>query len=660
MKYKQFIVLTTVVTLSMPFTASAEEGVKLEEVVVTATKTEKKIEEVPVSVTVITKEDIQQKGILSDLSDALLNEAGVDISRNTPTGPAGISIRGFGSFARSALLIDGQPADLLQYAGQHPLQMIDPNDVERIEIVRGAGSALYGANAMGGVVNIITKKGQGENKTNITLGYDSLKSPLATFSTNGSAGRFNYNLNGRYFDTEGYKVIPKQPDSGWPSSGAKNDSWRDAFIGAKLGYEISKDSDISLSSNYLDNKSDTYGFETSNSVKESFENLEYKHRTSDLYSYVLNLNYRRHDAEFKWDHTDTPPVSTEKTEKYRGEIKNQFDFSSQNRAILGLDYGLEIVDNIGKTATGALDNAAKSKTQDTGIYLQDEFNFSKRLFVTLGGRYDAFRYNDTEFVDYSASPAITSDGNKSYDTFNPRGGVKYKASDYTYLRASAGTGFRPPQASDMMRKTSWGLPNPDLKPEKSVTYDVGVDQAFNFGLTASVTGYYGKLTDAITWFAQPSGMWQPQNVGEAELKGVEVELKQEFSSNWSSYLNYTYNDSKVTRQPNDPTVEGKRMPNTPLNKVGAGLIYDLPKVFTGRIEGRYYDEQFIDPNNTDIDKLPSYFVADCKFTYHQPMGKNVMDITAGVNNIFDKEYSRFRQGWLEEPRVVYAQVGYNF
>ncbi|MBI5788795.1 MAG: TonB-dependent receptor [Candidatus Schekmanbacteria bacterium] len=651
-----------------------ENGVDLGEIVVTATKTERKKEDVPVSVTVITGEEIRQKGIPVDLSDVLLQEAGIDITRSIPGSIAGINIRGLG-YGRSALLIDGQPADLLTYAGRHPLQMIDPNNVERIEIVRGAASALYGANAMGGVVNIITKNGEGTNKNKLTVGYDSLDSPWAGFSTNGTLDRFSYNLNGRYFTTQGYKPIPEPTTYGEKS--LQNAEWRDVNLGGKLGFSINENSEISFSPNYLDTEVNDVGRpHTIHNIKESFENLEYKQRVNDLYSFVLDLNYRSHDATFRWDSysfdwnptgTDVAWISDENVNKYGGEFKNQFNFptvlSVQNRAILGVNYWLETMDNQGtdySTGAGVLNNTAQSKTQNVGIYVQDEAEILRRLFITLGARYDNFKYYDTEFVDYSSSPTIKATGDTSYDTFNPRGGIKYKLTDSTSLRASAGKGFRPPQATDMLRKTSWSEPNPDLKPEKATTYDIGIDQVFGCGHSISVTWYRNKLEDAITWLSLPSGKWQPQNVGEAESKGVEVEFKQQIDPNWSAFVNYTHNESKVTEEPDDPTLKGKKMIYSPQNKAGFGVTYDLPKVFTGSVQGRYFDEQFADAQNSKDFTIPSYFVADCKFTYHLPVNKNLIDITAGVNNIFDEKYTRYRPGWLEEPRVFYAQLGYNF
>jgi outer membrane receptor protein involved in Fe transport len=198
------------------------------------------------------------------------------------------------------------------------------------------------------------------------------------------------------------------------------------------------------------------------------------------------------------------------------------------------------------------------------------------------------------------------------------------------------------------------MANPNLVAEKSFTYDVGIDHNFGDGLTSALTFYAGQLTDPITYTMVSPGISQAQNLGASDTKGAEVELKKQFSPEWSSYINYTYNESRVTSNPNNTALVGKLMSYSPLNKAGIGITYDIPKVFTGTLQGHFVDNQFQDSANTTI--LGGYFVTDCKFTWHL----NAANLTLGVNNIGDVQYTRFWKGWLELPRVFYVQADYTF
>ena len=158
-------------------TAEGEKkgGIKLEEVVVTATKTERKVTEVPASVTVITAEEIEAMQV-TKTEDILRNIEGVDVRGFGGINPGEVTIRGIrGSFtgATTQILVNGLPIEPIQLNSRFSWNLISPDDIERIEIVRGPTSALYGPNAVGGVINIITKKGKGKPSVNVDTGYGS-------------------------------------------------------------------------------------------------------------------------------------------------------------------------------------------------------------------------------------------------------------------------------------------------------------------------------------------------------------------------------------------------------------------------------------------------------------------------------------------------------
>lgn len=697
------IVLFAAMFLSMSNGAMAEEKspsvpllekgggeggiITLEEIVVTATKTDRKKEEVPVSVMVITGEEIKQMNV-RDVSDIMKEAAGVDVERATPQAPASVSIRGLLS-NQISILIDGQPAEFITsgWGGRTAIQLPDSENIERIEIVRGSGSALYGPSAMGGVINIITKKAPSErNKTRFFAGYDNLPTWSGGASTGGTLERFTYSLNFKYEDSEGYKPAPDPalgPWSGTMIHDLQNEDWTKITAGGRLGYILSDSSDINFTFHYFADKTNNFGRpNTFRDMKKSNYGLEYKNSLTNNDILSVNLSYTDHHGDWNWDdyyypfYMDTAKTSTtdENARKYTAEVKNQWDITPTNTLLIGAIYSRDGIDVKKRNfPANTLQSDRGGSVNNLGLYLQDEMRLLQNsLFLTLGVRYDTFNY-DLKYDDFTTTPETHKDINRTWSTFNPRAAVKFNLSESTALRTSIGTGFRAPD--------TWGLvgggkstysearANPDLDSEKSTSYDLGIDQKFSFGLKTSLTGYYIEVKDYMmfaTWYEGGVYVYQGQNLGKVENKGVELEAEQEITKELRGFVNYTYNISEAASEMTSGTFglpeKGKLLPLHPLHKVGMGLIYDIPDRFNFRIDGIYVSEQYMygDTKNEDKYKLDPYFVANIKLTYYVPIGGNKLDISAGVNNIFDEKYeTRFRD-YFAEPRVFFAQIGYQF
>lgn len=656
----------------------------LPEVVVTATKTESRVDEVPTHVTVITAEQIRQQDA-KDLSDVLRKEAGIDIVRSTPSGVATVSIRGGNSGTqRSVILIDGQPADFLPTGtgGKTAVQLVDPNNVERIEIVRGAGSALYGAGAMGGVVNIITKQGKPDNpQTNVSAGYDGQHTKSLGLSTNGGSQDLSYQFNAKWTDSDGYKPSP-DPVPMTVRHSLQGVSWRDSSVGGRVGYWLTDRNEIDLTLNHLNSRNNIYGRpNTWTDVKNTVYGLESRNWISDDYLLTANLSYRNHKSDNDFDSYFVftgfqDPAKTdilrEKANRLVTEIKNQLDINPSNRLLFGVLYGKDDVDlKYWAAPAGTQKDSRTGTVKNIGLYLQDEIKASDKFFVTLGARKDSFDYN-LQYTNYTTTPVTAREVNTQWDAFNPRAALRYNLTEATNLRGSAGKGFRAPDTwalmgGQLIPTVMDQRPNPDLNAEKSVNYDVGVDQKFGSSLNVSLTAYRSTIKDAIatTVFSDPTAgtVVQWKNIGEVQNNGVELELKNHLGDEWLLYANYTHNVSKVTQSAgaiaNLPDT-GKKMNLSPANKLAAGVAYTLPKQFTARLDGRYTGEQYQlnDMQNTPDNLLPSYFVADVKVTWNLPMDKNGAELSAGVRNLFDKKYATASVGEFAEPRTVFIQLGY--
>lgn len=653
----------------------------LDEVVVTATKTPVAVADLPVSVTVIPKEEIQQS-TPRDLSDMLRRVPGVDVSRNSSAGVATISMRGMG-FQRTAVLIDGQPADFLPtgVGGVTAVQAVDPENVERIEVVRGAGSALYGSNAMGGVVNIITKKGvAGKPESEIHAGWDSLDTWITGASSRGGVGRVTYNLTANYLDSGGYKPLTA-PRFDTEDYNLQDVTWRNRRLGGTLGINLAQGHDLTLTANdYLDDNN-TFGRpNTTAEIHTTVVGVESANKLSDVFKLTSSLSYRTQQGDYDFDsfmffmNPDTSKTSTldESADKLVAEVKGQWDANQQNRVLIGASYALDTVSLIyNDPTTGTRTDDRNGDVHNYAAYLQDEISLTDRWNLTLGGRYDRFDY-DLSYTNFTTAPVTSRSVNKSWDTFNPRAATRYDITEEVGVRASAGTGFRAPDTFGLMgRQLVPGVldfrPNPNLRDERSHNYDVGTDLAFPFGLTTSLTGFYSEIKDAIAVrrFGAAPLVLQFANVGDVVSQGLELDVRQRFWTYWQVGLGYTYTDSRITSAAVDAVTwpaKGSHSNLTPMHKVVASLGYDQPDFLAVRLDGRYAGDQFMqgDLANAYANRLAPYFTADLSATYTLPIRETRVLVTGAITNMLDRQYATTSVGYFEEPRVFHMRLGVKF
>ncbi|HYA31587.1 MAG TPA: TonB-dependent receptor plug domain-containing protein, partial [Thermodesulfovibrionales bacterium] len=229
----------------------AEETVKLDEVVVTATKVEELLEETTSSVTVISGEEIRRMNV-NFLPDVLRQVNGVSIVQNGGEGKlASVFLRG-GDPTATLVLIDGVKVNS-PTAGVFDFSSISVDDIERIEVVEGPQSTIYGSEAMAGVINIITKKGEGKPKAAVTVEGGSHGTYKSTATASGSVQTFNYRVTASYFDTEG---IPAA------KTGTEKDGYKNAFSSWKFGVKPSENSEVEVFGNYYYDRSQLADFDS--------------------------------------------------------------------------------------------------------------------------------------------------------------------------------------------------------------------------------------------------------------------------------------------------------------------------------------------------------------------------------------------------------------
>jgi vitamin B12 transporter len=507
--------LAAVLVLVLVGTAAAQAPRDLDPVVVTATKTETPQERLGAAVTVVTEEEIQERNYAT-LEEALRHVPGVDIQRSGGLGKtAQIRIRGAGT-QQVQVMVDGMRVKS-PTLGVTELTDISLDAIERIEVVRGPQSTLHGADAIGGVVNIITKKGQGPPSGTVKLEGGTFETYREQATLSGSWKAFSYSLSGSHYDTRGYLK--------------NDDATQNAFAG-RFDFAFPWDGNLSLTARYSKTWSDLPVFSTNPTVfdpnaqqqSETYlYTLAYDQKVFDWWNTRLRYGQWWNNAGFQ---NPPPPgafttVSQINTRRREFEWLNTVKTGPWNTVTFGAEH---------RNDAGRNRFAFRQEINVVSGFVQDELRLFDR--VILGG---GLRYEDNDVF----GDALT--GRASIAVLIKETGTK--------LRAAWGEGFRAPTLNDLFFP---GFGNPNLLPESSESYEFGVDQrVWQDRVRFGVTFFHNQFNDLIQIVPQPGGLFLPQNVGRAITEGVEF-YSEVYPVDWLSlYANYTFTDSEdiATRTP---------------------------------------------------------------------------------------------------------------
>ncbi len=550
----------------LPFSSSAQEApAKLQTIVVTATRQPLTLEQVGGnSVTVISQEEIE-KSHQTQVSELLKEVPGLDVSANG--GPGTLTqffIRG--SDAKNTLvLVDGvpfnDPSSVNRAADLGPLTL---DNVERIEIIRGAQSVLYGSNATAGVINIITKKGKEPTEFSVGGMVGSFQTTLGHGSVNGKSGRFNYSAAAASQRTEGFSIandrnamIPHDGNTG------EEDSYENLTLSANIGYEFSEDHELSYLGRKITSRTDlddwgpgyagdqfTFDPVTFASVPEP--NGDKKQRvdnTITLHALKLDNAFAQRFFQSSLKVSTTELIregfdqqgkqSYEFTGKTRQFAWNGTFYFEQHNLTIGTDQYTEWMESL---AIGEVSAETKSFWVHDQWFLQSE-----AWVIGLGLRNDHHEQFGT---------ATTYRLSSSYQ-WN-----RWK------LKASLGNGFRAPSLFEL--HSVYG--NTKLDPETSMTWDVGLEHQLDRTILYGITWFDMVFQDRIVWTpidVDPFGQYQ-QAEGQTRTQGAESFIAVNPAKALSLRLDHTYTHTE------DP--DGKRLVRRPNHKMVLKTNYRLSEV----------------------------------------------------------------------------------
>jgi outer membrane receptor for ferrienterochelin and colicins len=610
-----------------------ETSISTGEVVVTAGRHAQSFEEIPVSISVVSGRDIAERGIV-ELDDALRKTPGVNVTEDQ------VNIRGSSGYSRAVgsrvlLLLDGAPL-LAGDAGEIKFDAVPMFDVERIEVVKGAGSALYGSSALGGVINVITAEPR-ERSTRARL-YSGVwdAPPHSQWKWWGDSPRYLAGVDIQHADAAG-------PLSYVMSGGLRADQGfrqLDDFtrwnLGGRFRYRISSDRNLSVNATWTSNNRGNWVFwrNLSNALrtpvdKDLTERVHstkflasalYRQTHSGTFASSLRFSAYRTDFETRSDTSDFSlrPADLIQSTAWQFNTEWQGTLALTSRQLL--TFGADVMH--------ARVNAriyGQRHVSSAALYAQDELAITDALRLSAGARFDLTAVDSLD-ADMQA---------------NPRLGLAFQAWSGGALRASYGWGFRSPSIAERFATAGAGglqtKPNPGLKSERSVSYEVGVKQQLPWQTTLDAAVFWNDYENLVEpTIDATDGRIVFRNITEARILGYELSVQTRPLEIFDVSLAYTY------LYPED------RQRGTVLKYRPRHLLYMFAAVNVGPfrfgIDHRHISRlEEVDAELSvvipDADRRVPTWVTDVRLSWSGLIGALPLRITALTDNVLNYSYT---------------------
>ncbi|MBI4885746.1 MAG: TonB-dependent receptor [Acidobacteria bacterium] len=624
-----------------------------ETVVVTARRTETRLAEIPQQVDVIDSTDIE-RSVASDLTDVLKKNASVDVIQYSGL-LSGIGIRGFrpqfsGINKRSLLLVDGRPS------GVTNLSTLLLDNVDRVEVLKGPASAVYGSSAMGGVVNIITRQSRGAIGGTARLG-------AASFGGSEFAGRAGGSLSPRVdVDVTGGAVNQRddfrmgngvvRPSTSYTTYDGSlrvgvdvGDRWRvDGRANAYRGRDIMTPGDLASGINLQGSKD----------LDHSSQDVRIGGRLS---AHALSFTgYHASEAGRTTNVSSTDPadlpylpyLSFGNELGWTGiQAQDAWNWSRSNSLLAGVDFEkvTSLSRSYARTGTPIAPFSADSNKRTAGVYAENTLKLGGgRTVLAVGGRVDRIT-NETV-----ATPLKTNftPSESAFTVFSPSAGITYELVRGLRAHVTAGRAFIPAEAimltgfttTTVGGRTQISQGNASLKPERSTSFDAGVEwtaSTTRFDVTAFRTVVTDRFISNVV-IANPAPpepiVLSVVNGLDAHISGVDAELEQRLGARLGTFLSLTHYVNSKERLANGAEQD---ILNVARNTVRAGVDVDWGRV-SARVSGRYVEGR--KDNNFNLPGFPivdydNFGVVDLSVTYRLVRQHAV---SLAVNNLFDTYY----------------------
>lgn len=586
--------------------------------VVTPTRTEQPANQTGAAISVLTGEQLRQRG-LTNVAEALRGLPGVDVVR---TGPAGglssVFIRG-GNSAFTLVLLDGIPLnDPSNSSRLFDFSTLSLDNVERIEVLRGPQSLLYGSNAVSGVVNIITRKGEGPLTARARLMGGSFGTHHESLHVSGGTPIYNYSIAGSWLQTDG--ISAAAPRVG----GLERDGFEQGAFSGRFGWTPTDDFEIDYIFRWTDSRAEI----DDTSFALGIPPTDDPFRLNKTEQFFQRVQLRRSTLEGAIDHR----VAFNLADHDRRDTDETFpfNFQGQTRKVEYQADVLVIPTNVFTVGADYLDESAASSDPfgadsaaqtDAGVWLQNQLQVLERLFLTAGYRWD----------EHSAAGAA--------ETYRFAGAFLVPETG-TRLHASIGTGFRAPALAENL----FVFGNPNLLPETSKGWDYGLEQTLWDGALVVDATYFRSDFNNLILFDLAT--FTLENIGSARAHGVE--LTGRLAVTETTLLTGSY-----TRTDTFDGDTGQPLVRRPANKGSVGLgrrFYDNRGLIN--LDGQFVGDR-TDARDASV-ILEDYIVFH--LTGHFDAYDDVR-LFWRVENLFDEEYEEIT-GFQTPPLSFYGGVDF--
>lgn len=648
MKWFQVMVLIGA-PLFMAGSALAEITV-LEPLVVTATRIETPLNEVGSSMTLITRQQIENRQAVN-LLDVLRDVPGLDVVRQGGLGQqTSVFIRGANS-GHTLVLVDGievndpgNPGRLFDFAS-FPVE-----NIERIEIVRGPGSTLYGSDAMGGVINIITRKGSGKLKFSLAAEGGSFRTHQETFSLSGGTARVNYAVAGSMLSSDGIST------AGTAYGNSERDGFDRQSLSVRLGLVPNDQLKVDFFYRYIDAETelDTFAGPYGDDPNNRFDSTANYFRTQA----TLSLFDRLWEQKLGFSLTDYDRANTDNPDAMHpfDSIRTRYDsrlskvdwqhnivINQANTVTAGAEYEEEtaessdyrtFLDYYSGQPASSLNEFDEKSAQTAGYYLQDQLHLGENFVVTAGLRIDDHsRFGSHQTWSLTASYLVQVTG--------------------TRFKATYGTAFKAPTLAQLYENSAWVSGNQKLSPEESVGWDAGIEQTLRDGqVVLGATWFENRFEDLINTFWNPATFkYEYENVDTARTRGAELTVSIRPMDNLAVLAGYTYTETE-----NRST--GEELLRRPRNKYQVNVNYRLSSLAEVNLNVVHVGaRKDIDSEDwSRIKTLAAYTVVNLAAGYD--LNKNIR-LTGRVENLFDEDYEEV-SGFGTPGVAGYLGARFNF
>lgn len=681
-----FLILATKIVFAQSPDTSA---IDLNEVVITATRNINLLMDIPAQVDVITTDEIRSFP-MNTIDDILKSAANVYVNRSWGifSKNAAITMRGLEGSDRVLILIDGIPKNSLT-GGSVNWHNVQPEELEKIEVVKGPASALYGNNAMGGVINLITRLPEKKFEGSAEAFYSTYNTLGGNLNLGGNQVKnekgFYWLLNGSYRKGDGY--LFEAPDYLDPTD--IKTALKEGGLNLKAGYRFNSKQRIEL---VVDQYNEVRGggtkiFTDEGSVDRVFTgHFRANHYANYGKASVTTSVYYTNEDYFSQKESMNESAEYRLLDSY---LKRQ-DFGlistmtlpwfARQRFTAGFEIksGSSTYNEIYRTSPDEL--YSNGKLDIAGIFVQNELPFWKSKFkAVLGLRLDAARFydgrqivvNPTKATGFKESFDEDFDPN-SWFAISPKASLEYAFNPSNRMYVSVSRGFKPPKIKDLSQSgkinKGFRLANPELEPEYLTNYEIGYRHLQNERLIIGTALYYslgrdfqysvstGDSVDTGGTSLKP--VLVSENIARVKIAGAELSASYFITRQLSAQLAYSYNYSIISEyHPSlaDPTanLSGKQMAEVSPHTAYAGIDWKN-RFFNFQINGNYVDQQWFDPENTIL--VDDYFLLNARISR---IFYKRYQLAFDAQNILDNQFVD-RKGELSPGRFMTFSFTYKF